>query len=571
MGDDFSRRGFLQLAAAGASGALLARCGSNDPLNAVSAGLFTTGDGANGTPFAVPRFVQPMPVPPIKQPRSIGTPPWPVGSVYHGVAPEWTNRTVAELPGVRYFEDRVPKFYEMDIRVGSEEIVPGYRTPIIGYDGRAPGPTFRFRVGEPAVVRMWNRLADLELSTHLHGGHNPAHSDGYPNFFVLPGRARDYYYSNTVPMLNGAPDFSESQSTMWYHDHAMDVAAMTTLAGLAGMAICMDEREESLVARNVLPAAEHDIPVLVQDKTFNSDGSIFYDPLDHDGYLGDVYVVNGKAHPYFEVERRKYRLRILNGCNARFLELRLSTGQPFLRLGKDSWLYPEAIAESRLLLAMANRADVIVDFTDAPDEVTLENILVQPDGRGPGGRVEDHEVRVPGVAVMQFRVRGPRRTDSATVTEGTPLRPHVPIRAAEVVRTRIFEFSRSRGAWVINGKFFDEGRADAVPRLGTAERWILRNNSGGWWHPVHIHLESHQEIRRNGGPPLADSRWKSDTCILGGGSEVEILMRFRTFRGPFVFHCHNLEHEDMRMMFVFDPRTGEGTFREPSPPQALFP
>ena len=173
--------------------------------------------------------------------------------------------------------------------------------------------------------------------------------------------------------------------------------------------------------------------------------------------------------------------------------------------------------------------------------------------------------------MMQFRVRGPRRTDSATVAPGTPLRPHVPIRAAEVVRTRIFEFSRSRGAWVINGKFFDEGRADAVPRLGTAERWVLRNSSGGWWHPVHIHLESHQEIRRNGGPPLPANRWKSDTCILGGGSEVEILMRFRTFRGPFVFHCHNLEHEDMRMMFVFDPRTGQVSYAEPSPPQALFP
>ncbi|MEY3226982.1 MAG: hypothetical protein RLZZ536_1601, partial [Planctomycetota bacterium] len=135
------------------------------------------------------------------------------------------------------------------------------------------------------------------------------------------------------------------------------------------------------------------------------------------------------------------------------------------------------------------------------------------------------------------------------------LRPHVPIRAEEIVETRVFEFHRRNGAWQINQKFFDEFRADACPKLGTAERWILRNGSGGWWHPVHVHLESHQIQKVNGSIPPLSERFKVDTTMLGPNTEAEIFMRFRTFRGPFVFHCHNIEHEDMRMMFVFDPRT----------------
>lgn len=127
---------------------------------------------------------------------------------------------------------------------------------------------------------------------------------------------------------------------------------------------------------------------------------------------------------------------------------------------------------------------------------------------------------------------------------------------------------RRKGAWQINKEFFDPALANATPQLGTAERWILRNGSGGWWHPIHIHLESHQIQSVDGVPAAGVDRFKSDTVILGPGTEAEILMNFRTFRGPFVFHCHNLEHEDMRMMFVLDPRV-EGTVA-PQPVERVF-
>ena len=140
---------------------------------------------------------------------------------------------------------------------------------------------------------------------------------------------------------------------------------------------------------------------------------------------------------------------------------------------------------------------------------------------------------------------------------GTLLRPHEPIHADELVGgTRTFTFNRSHGAWTINNMFFSPRRADAVPLLESAERWILENKSGGWWHPIHLHLEAHQVQKINGKIPPWHRRFKVDTTLLDDNGVAVIFMKFRTFTGPFVFHCHNLEHEDMRMMASFDPRPG---------------
>lgn len=509
-------------------------------------------DDRDGTPFTFEPFTVDLPIPPVKTPLAVGTPPYQVGDVFHGVAPEYFDRSVAENPDLQWYEAHPTSFYSMQIEHSTHEYIPGVQTPVLGYDGIVPGPTFKARVGEPIVVRQTNET-DREMSTHLHGGHNPAHSDGYPNFYVLPGRARDYFYTNTVPFFNGEPDFAEAPSTMWYHDHAMDLTADHVLHGLAGFFLTYDDLELDLISSNVLPDDPYDIPIVLQDIQFNADGTIFFDPLDHNGTLGDTWIVNGKAQPKLHVERRKYRFRILNGSNARFWELRLSSGN-FIGLGKDTWLFPNAIERDTLLLGMANRADVVIDFTNAPDEVFLENILEQDDGRGPNGDLDDRDVEIPGTPILKFVVEGPPQPGSATVSVGTPLRPHEPIRASEIVGTRVFEFERRKGAWQINHEFFDPAVANATPTLGTAERWILKNGGGGWWHPIHIHLESHQQQQVDGQLPSLEDRFKSDTTILGSGTEVEVFMRFRTFQGPFVFHCHNLEHEDMRMMFVLDPR-----------------
>lgn len=568
-----TRRGILQASSAVLGAGLFAgfgnvASGAKGKGNGGGGGGGGGGGTTGGTPFNVPKFVADLPIPPVKTPLAEGTAPFTPGAVFHGIAPEFFNRVIAENPSQNYYEAFPTKWYEMRMRAGTQQIVPGINTPIWGYDGIYPGPTFKARVGQPVVVRQWNDLPE-EMSVHLHGGHNPSHPDGYPNFYVLPGKARDYYYTNTIPMEAGQPDFNESPSTMWYHDHAMDITDHHVLMGMSGFFLTYDDLELNLINTNVLPNDPFDIPIALQDRRFNADGTIFFDPLDHNGYLGDVMVLNGKAFPKMTVQRRKYRFRFLNGANARWFELRLSNGQPFIGLGTDTWLYPNAISRDTLMIGNAKRADVVIDFTNAPNELFLENILVQDDGRGPSGTLESRQTQIPGTQIMKFIVEGAPQPNNSTVQVGTPLRPNTPIHESEIVATRTFQFERRKGAWQINHLFFDPGVANATPTLGTAERWILKNEGGGWWHPIHIHLESHQIQKVNGQvPPLAD-RFKSDTAALGAGTEVELFMKFRTFKGPFVFHCHNLAHEDMRMMFVFDPRVNPT--QAPQPIQQSFP
>lgn len=517
-------------------------------------------------------FTQACAIPVDLEPTSEGVAPWQPGAVFHGIAPEFFERRYAEFPDIPLYETHPTRFFDLRVRRVLHEYVPGVKTPGYAYGGSIPGPTIRSRVGQPCVVRTYNEL-DVELSTHLHGGHSPAHADGYPNFYVLPGRARDYYYPNTLPLLNGEPDFTESPSTMWMHDHAMDVAGPNVWYGLAGFYLLTDELEDDLVRRNVLPGAAYDIPLALQDRKFNSDGTLFYNLLDHNGQLGDVWLANGRVQPFLKVERRKYRLRLLNGCNARFLELRLSGGQPFTKLGKDSWLYPAAIEQQTILLSPGQRADVVVDFRDASGEVYLENILYQVDGRKPAGSLAKPVHLERPQQWLKFIVEGPVQADSASAEPGTLLKPHRVLSPAEAVATRVFEFQRRNGAWQVNKQYFDPATAAATPTLGTIERWIFRNGSGkgsaGWWHPVHVHLSGQQIIRVNGAEPSLADRFKSDVVILDGGGEAESLLHFRSFRGPFVLHCHTLEHEDLRMMLAMDPRVT--ATQSPQPIQAAYP
>ena len=137
-----------------------------------------------------------------------------------------------------------------------------------------------------------------------------------------------------------------------------------------------------------------------------------------------------------------------------------------------------------------------------------------------------------------------------------------PLDPADVVATREFRFDRSNGAWTVNNHFFNPLRADAVPELGTMERWFLTNDSGGWWHPIHLHLDGMQVLRQESRPDGLRPQhcFNNDLVDLEGNDRAEVLVRWSTFAGPFVFHCHNVEHEDMRMMGVNDPRpAGEDT------------
>jgi FtsP/CotA-like multicopper oxidase with cupredoxin domain len=386
-----------------------------------------------------------------------------------------------------------------------------------------------------------------------------------PEMLIPPGESRVFCYPNIAPIENGEQQMSDFGSTQWYHDHAhlpdlhVSVTGQNVYMGLVGYYLLFDELEEGLIRNKVLPDEKHDIPLVLTDKILAPDGSLVHDVNNFDGHLGDVFTVNGKAQPKFTVERRKYRFRILNGSTARWWELRLSNGEPLLQVGADTWLLGEAVIPvtfdedgpprvGTVRLGNAERADVIIDFSKVQgNEVFLENILPQDKGRRP-----EDEVVIPGTPLVKFVIKDSPVADDVTIAVGTPLRPHKPILEEEIVATRVFEFDRNGGKWTINSLPYDPHKDDAAPVQQTAERWVLKNPAGGWAHPIHIHLEGFHIQRSSLHPVPPQESFLKDTVKLEPGEIVEILIKFRSFDGRYVFHCHNIEHEDLAMMGIFN-------------------
>lgn len=444
-------------------------------------------------------------------------------------------------------------------------------TPIWGYRDLnqqaypfVAGPTFMERMNQPVFVRVFNVLPPNHrgfgvprTTVHHHGGHQPFRSDGYPTFDFGPGEFYDYCY----PMLDtgfshGAPDPGDRPSVNWYHDHLADFTGANVYRGLAGCYLVFDELDTGSETTGLkLPSGPFDIPLMIQDKRFNADGTLFFDPFDHDGFIGDKFVVNGAIQPFLQVKRRKYRFRILNCSNARIYRLFLTkaNGQtfPFDQIATGGGLLSRPIRGLRNFeFSPAERVEVVVDFRQfqTGDEVYFENRLRQDNGRKPDGLLNQ------GVGLLKFIV-GETVIDPSQVPE--VLRPFTPISQAEqnAARKLTLEFERRHGAWVINGKLFDPNRPLFTARANTPQIYRLVNKSGGWWHPIHIHLDTMRVLRRNGKlPPLGerDGIARKDTVLLRDNDEVEIFMKFRDYRGQYVLHCHNLEHEDMAMMVRFD-------------------
>jgi FtsP/CotA-like multicopper oxidase with cupredoxin domain len=444
-----------------------------------------------------------------------------------------------------------------------------------GYDGKLPGPTFIATTGTPFLVRFVNDLPVIDpvgigepiSAVHRHSGFQAPEDDGYPLDTFCTGQSRDFFFPNRPD--NGL--VQSEHSTLWYHDHAIDITAQNVYRGLAGFFLNFDaldslagEEDPSAGAlklpgrmRTVTPpigapfkVRDFDIPLVIQDKQFDGNGFLVYDNFDHNGFLGDKFLVNGKIQPFLRVKRRKYRFRFLNGSSARIYEFFLRNGVPFdFVIATDAHLFEHPIRNQQSFqIAPAERVEVVIDFSRYAfnDEIVLENRLEQTDGRKPDG------IRTPGTPILKFIVDG-NAADPSQVPD--TLRPLVegPAQLLPQVKVqRRFKFERSDGAWVINGQFFDENRINARPKVEQPEIWILESG-GGWRHPVHIHLSEFFILSRDGKRPPVLERGRKDTVQIGADvGEVKILIKFAEFTGRYVFHCHNIDHEDMRMMAQFE-------------------
>lgn len=417
------------------------------------------------------------------------------------------------------------------------------RTVIWGFNGLYPGPTLRAVRGEPLIVRQINRLPLITArdpvhgtlgslpAVHLHGGHVAPEHDGHPRESIPQGGFRDYHYPNT-----------QRGMTLFYHDHSHGHTGRRVYHGLAG-AYLIEDPEEALLN---LPSGAFDIPLLLQDRVLNSDGSLLY-TLDHasmeGGVFGDLMLVNGVVQPFFRVQARKYRFRIINGSNARIYALQLSSGRPLIQIGSDGGLLAAPVGKSVLSLAPSERADVIIDFaTEKPGtQVILRNCASCTDTTA---------------SILRFDI-----TESAPDPSSLPdcLSPWTNLPLDTRVAPRTFELNRRtvNGAplWTINGQVYDVTNPPiASVRQGSIERWRFLNPTNHP-HPVHIHLIQFQVLNVNGIPQdPALHGWK-DTLVAPPGGEITVAARFAGYTGRYLMHCHNLEHEDLGMMADFEITT----------------
>ncbi len=435
-------------------------------------------------------------------------------------------------------------------------------TRLWGYASSSPGPIFDTRSGQGLLVEWVNELPtthflpidhsihgaeadkpDVRAVVHLHGAKAPPESDGYPENWYVPGKSAVCHYPN-----------QQDAAMLWYHDHALGINRLNVFAGLFGAFIIRDEFEDSLN----LPFGKYEIPLAICDRVFDLDGQLNYPVSDNPKspwvpeVFGDAILVNGKLFPFLEVEPRKYRLRLLNGANGRFFRLSLSGGLPLHQIGTDQGLLPAPVTLSRLSIAPAERADLIVDFSESGGT----NVILKNDN----------------VNVMQFRVAAKGSRDESVLPK--TLRPVPKIPESSAVKTRMLtlieidDVVQRPVTMLLNNAHWSMPITEN-PVLDSVEIWNLINLTDDS-HPIHLHLVRFQildrrplnvaaywttrEVKYLGAavpPDPSEAGWK-DTVRADPGMVTRIIVRFEGFTGRYIWHCHILEHEDNEMMRPFE-------------------
>lgn len=409
--------------------------------------------------------------------------------------------------------------------------------------------------------------ADQENSVHLHGSPSRAPFDGWAEDITLPGEYKDYYYPN-----------SQSARLLWYHDHAMlkvtpplpnylpdlSVAdnhpktAENAYFGQAGAYIITDPAEDALG----LPSGygEFDIPLILSAKFYNSDGTLQSTKGEDTSVYGDTIHVNGQPWPFLNVQPRKYRFRFLDAAISRSFALHFATSVnpdgklPFQVIASDAGLLESPAQVNELYISMAERYEIVFDFSSfAGQTVDLRN-AAKAGGIGVDDDYENTD------KVMRFVVSSDRVDDPSTVPAA--LR-EVPFPPNTTGIDHHFLFHRSNGQWLINGVGFEdvENRVLAKVPRGTVELWELENRSGGWSHPIHVHLVDFKVVQRTGsdrGVMPYEASGLKDVVWLGRGETVVVEAHYYPWDGVYMFHCHNLIHEDQDMMGAFNVTALDG-------------
>jgi spore coat protein A len=461
---------------------------------------------------------------------------------------------------------KMSAYYTVDMTEFYEQILPpGYpKTKVWGYGGlvydptsptnvkyvrNSPGPTFEAIQGIPSIVTWVNKIttpnmfavdptlhwanpnnmpmmpempwplfppgfvnaqSPVPLVPHLHGGEQQSYYDGDPDeWFTADGKHGSGYSTYTPTTSNSAVYYYPNEqppATLWYHDHALGITRLNVMAGLAGFYI-LNKIEDPIATQ--LPSSQYDIPLAIQDRSFNSDGSLYFPseginpdihPYWQPEFFGDTIVVNGKVWPNLNVEPRQYLFRLLDGSNARFYTLSLTDNDnqdmvyPFIQIGTDGGYLSAPVTLTSLTIAPGERADILVDFSTMPagTKIIVRNTAAAPFPEGDPANFDEKTVG----QIMQFTVEQGLSVAPETLPKLLNTIPALENNAPTRVLT-LYEVDDNNGdpqMVTLNGQRW-AGAITETPEVGSTEDWMIVNLTPDA-HPIHLHLVQFQLVSR---------------------------------------------------------------------------
>lgn len=409
------------------------------------------------------------------------------------------------------------KHFKLTMQTGKTEFLSGKTADTWGINGSYLGPSIRVSNGDKVAFDVVNHLPGIS-TLHWHGMKLPAVMDGGPHQMIKAGDTWKPHWTINQPA-----------ATLWYHPHIQGKTAQHVYRGLAGMIMIEDQDSQKLPSKYGVD----DIPLIVQDKLFTSDGQLSEKDDTTFGTLGNEILINGTYDPYLKVTASRVRFRLLNASNARAYYFGFSDDRSYKLVANDAGLLQKPVKLNRVKLSPGERAEIVVEFK--PGEETILHSYSS------GSGIENGEFDL-----LKIKTAS-KLTGSAPIPEQLSSVP--PIEVPKDARVRQFKMTMESK---INDKKMDMERIDEVVPAGTKEIWEVDNF--GWSHNFHIHDAAFRVLDVNGKKPPEYERGRKDTVFIPNGSTVRLAVEFGDYPdpdSPYMYHCHILKHEDDGMMGQF--------------------
>ncbi|MGM0534205.1 MAG: multicopper oxidase family protein [Campylobacterota bacterium] len=432
----------------------------------------------------------------------------------------YTNNTLPIPPLAEYKEINGKKQFHLNVRKGEKTFINNVPTKSFGVNGDFLGPTLKVTRGEKIRLSVQNTL-DEQTTMHWHGLHVAGKNDGGPHQVI----DKDTTFNTEFTV-------DQRACTAWYHPHQMDRTGYQVYMGIAGF-FFIDDKNSQKVPHEY---GVDDIPLVIQDRRFDKNGQFDYVSSMHDrmmGVTGDVFLINGAVHPTFTPQKKLVRFRILNGSNSRIYSLGFDNKKAFDVIASDGGFFEKPQTMRNVLLSPGERVEIIVKFHKNEEFKLVDSISKS--------------------FLMQLAAKEPGNSAALPKKIAKPFR----IAPSADENVRYFDLTMGRGVALINNKKMDMSRIDETVALGTSEIWRIRNNQSRMMrmaHPFHVHGCSFEIIKRDKRPIYPFEQGAKDTVLVAAGEVVDIRVIFHKKaekNTPYMYHCHNLEHEDLGMMGQF--------------------